>query len=583
MLTKLIMRNFKRFDAATVELGQPVVFVGPNNTGKTTALQALALWDAGLRAWVSEYGTSGKVPKKRPGVTINRKALMALPVPSANLLWKDLHTRVTIRDNGKQRTDNVRIVIAVCGRSEAQPWECGFEFYYANEESFYCRLRPFNDENELEQMVVPDPALSHSIAYLPPMSGLTDQEFVKQPGEISVLIGQGQTAQVLRNLCYNVSRSTGGAWQQVVDHIRRLFGVSLMAPVLNPVRSEITLAYRDACGKDLDISCSGRGLQQTLLLLAYLYANPRSAILLDEPDAHLEILRQRQVFNLLTEIAESQGSQIIAASHSEVVLNEAANRGCVVAFVGHPHTMNDKGSQLLKALTELGFEQFYQAEQKGWVLYLENTTDLDVLRVFAERLDHPAREHLVAPFLIPVATNLPQRARDHFFGLREAKPDLVGIAIFDRLDKTLQHGTPLAEEMWRRREIENYFCHPEALEAYAAAEDSDDLFGHAAREKRLDAMRKAIAEVSSALKTLGKPDPWSPDIKATDDFLDPLFKTFSDKLGVPLVLRKNEYYKLARFLPRNAFDLEIAEKLNAIALVASRARPATASREVCAQ
>ena len=32
--------------------------------------------------------------------------------------------------------------------------------------------------------------------------------------------------------------------------------------------------------------------------------------------------------------------------------------------------------------------------------------------------------------------NQPRKAQDHFYGVREAKPDLVGIAIYDRLDQT---------------------------------------------------------------------------------------------------------------------------------------------------
>ena len=51
MLTQVTIRNFKRFDEVVIELGNPVVFIGPNNSGKTTALQALALWDLGLRRW----------------------------------------------------------------------------------------------------------------------------------------------------------------------------------------------------------------------------------------------------------------------------------------------------------------------------------------------------------------------------------------------------------------------------------------------------------------------------------------------------------------------------------------------------
>ena len=47
MLTKLTIRNFKRF--VEVELGNPVVFVGPNNSGRTPAMQALAFWDMGIK------------------------------------------------------------------------------------------------------------------------------------------------------------------------------------------------------------------------------------------------------------------------------------------------------------------------------------------------------------------------------------------------------------------------------------------------------------------------------------------------------------------------------------------------------
>ena len=51
MLTKLTIRNFKRFEEVEVELGSPVAFIGPNNSGKTSAMQALALWDIGLKRW----------------------------------------------------------------------------------------------------------------------------------------------------------------------------------------------------------------------------------------------------------------------------------------------------------------------------------------------------------------------------------------------------------------------------------------------------------------------------------------------------------------------------------------------------
>ena len=63
--------------------------------------------------------------------------------------------------------------------------------------------------------------------------------------------------------------------------------------------------------------------------------------------------------------------------------------------------------QVLKALRDIGFDQYYQAEETGWVLYVENSTDLAILQVFAKSLDHEAQRHLERPFVKYVETNLP--------------------------------------------------------------------------------------------------------------------------------------------------------------------------------
>lgn len=577
MLTKLTIKNFKRFEQAEIDLGKSVVFIGPNNSGKTTALQALALWELGLRRW-TEKRQGKSTALQRQGVAVNRRDLVALPVPTANLLWRDLHVRNVERQSGKQKTQNIRVDILVEGITDDQTWTCGLEFDYANEESFYCRPLRLDDGSQPERMTIPELATKARVALLPPMSGLTDREFIKQPGEIGVLIGQGQTAQVLRNLCHRVCWSTEGAtkpsedWSALKNQLVRLFGVTLLDPKFIAERSEIVMEYEEKSGTRLDLSSSGRGLQQTLLILAHLYANPRTVLLLDEPDAHLEVLRQRQTYQLINDLAEEKGSQIIAASHSEVVLNEAATRGMVVAFVGKPHLLNDRGSQVMKSLTDLGWDQYYGAEQTGWVLYVEDSTDLAILKVFARILDHPAQKDLEIAFVHYVSTNLPQKSRDHFHGLHEAKKDLVGIAIFDRLDRELQPNDNLNEVMWEKREIENYFCTQEVLYAWAVHDMADDLFGSAERETRRRAMERAIAEVTHLLE-IDEKSPWSPDIKATDEVLDRVFRVFFKEVNLPLSFRKRDYHILAGFLTKDQIDQDVIEKLDAIRATAARARP----------
>ncbi len=565
MLTRLVIRNFKTLDDVEIELGKRVLFVGPNNSGKTTALQALALWDIGVKRWLEKRGP-GKPPAKRPGITINRRDLLTVPVPAANLLWRDLRTRSGSRTDGKTTTKNIRIEIQV----DSSAWSCGMEFDYVNAESFHCRpLR----QKDGQYMAVPQEAKDARIAYLPPMSGLAANEVRLERGAIDVRLGEGRTAEVLRNLCYQVIDSEDGEakWKDIAQRVDAMFGARLDVPQYIAERGEVTMTYCNKKGVRLDLSASGRGQQQVLLLLAFMTANPGAVMLLDEPDAHLEILRQRQVYKVLDETAENTGGQIIAASHSEVLLNEAADRDMLIAFVGKPHRIDNRGSQVAKALKEIGFEDYLQAEERGWVLYLEGSTDLSILQQLARRLEHPAVKYLDAPYMHPV-TNRPERAWEHFHGLREAMPDLVGIAIYDRLEKTLMEDPHLEQYQWRRREIENYLCLPQVLVEFAAAGGAEHvgaLFANAWRT----CMQESIKEMEQALSTLGKSAPWGEDIKASDEFLKPLFKRFYGKLGQSNLMRKTNYHRMAAHIDPQDIDPEIGRVLDRIAATAEKAKP----------
>jgi len=577
MLDRLIIRGFKQFREVDIELGQAVVFVGPNNSGKTTALQALALWELGVRRWAEKRGGKA-LPRLRSGVTVNRRDLVALPVPETNLLWRDLHVREVSRADGRQKTENIRIDIEVHGVRGGQAWRTGLEFDYANSESIYCRPLGWAKGGVAQKDPIGDAARSVRIAYLPPMSGLAANEVRLDPGAVQVRLGEGRTAEVLRNLCHALAEGEEGAsrWAALDEKMRALFGVTLHRPEYIIERGELVMSYSDHRGVSLDLSASGRGLQQTLLLLTFLMGNPGSVLLLDEPDAHLEILRQQQIYNALTEVALSRGSQIIAASHSEVILNEAADRDVVVAFVGRPHRIDDRGSQVLKALKSIGFEHYYLAETTGWVFYLEGATDLAVLRSFARTLGHPAAELLERPFAQYVF-NKPQKAREHFYGIREAKPDLVGLAVLDNLGRDEDSTPELAFVQWQRREIENYLCFPEVLEEYAArlaaARTPGPLFEATEVARFRETMRRCVSERVPPAALRDASDRWWLTVKASDDFLDPVFERFFQELSLPNLMRKTDYHRLAELVPVDRIADEVRRVLDRVAETANAAHP----------
>ena len=67
-------------------------------------------------------------------------------------------------------------------------------------------------------------------------------------------------------------------------------------------------------------------------------------------------------------------------------------------------------------------------------------------------------------------------ARHHFFGLRQVKPDLVGVVLLDRNATAPPQQSALKEHFWNRREIENYLAVPASLRR-CALHSGDDASG----------------------------------------------------------------------------------------------------------
>ena len=223
--------------------------------------------------------------------------------------------------------------------------------------------------------------------------------------------------------------------------------------------------------------------------------------------------------------------------------------------------MDGRSSQVFKALAEIGFENYLQAAQQGWVLYLEGSTDLAILRAFARRLGHQAESVLERPFVHYVG-NQPMQARRHFYGLREACPSLRGFALFDRLNLPDGGGPALGEYSWKNREIENYICSRDVLLRWV--DDQLPLF-------RLR-MEEAISEVENARRILGQTSPWDGETKASEESFAPLFSFFYEKTGMTGQVLKSDYHFLVRYMERVEIDSEVISVLDSIASVALSAQ-----------
>ena len=583
----LEIRNFKQFgDMQRIELDHPTVLIGPNNCGKTTAIQAMALWSHAVKTWFERKGKAP--PSKRAATALNRLNIVSVPVPRTRQFWHNTVVRVG-------RATDIRMEIGLGVLHEGRVCPVAMSFRNSGTEVVYCEP----DKSTLENPGAIATAAGIDVRLLYPMSGIDIEEPLLQPGRIDVLLGQGQTAQVLRNLCLMVYQNDPETWARIAQLMHRLFAVKLEDPV-ETVRGGIALHYRQAGLREpLEIALAGRGLQQMLLILAYVHSHPRSVLLIDEPDAHLEILRQKQVYTVLREIAAENESQVVIATHSEVVYGEALNDNLTLLLEGTAHDLAAR-RDLLSALRYYGTEHYVRARQRGHVLYVEGRTDFDILHKLAKHLQHPVadvwddgggintyyeQDNHPEPDLLSELERTEgaygEQPRRHFRAMRGMVPGLRGLWIRDSDGREREDSREgdLTIAFWARYEVENYIVTPEILTQFAekslAERDSAEDLDPAVRETISGVLHDLILErvfngevedysTWQALEPGAAMLLWDATTRAIklSDFAEEFFRRAGERLGLPILLRKGEFHRLVALWAPSAIPREVGEKLD---------------------
>ena len=570
MITNISITNFKKLENIEFTTSQSVVIIGPNNSGKTTVFQALCLWEIGVTNYIAAHK---KNDLNRQGfIVINRKDLLNSPISDARFLWRD--KKVT--EKTKERpVSHIRLIVELSGDTNGKKWKCKTEFVFSNAESFSCRVT-----SGLQEMIdLYENNNGIHFCFLQPMSGISTTEDKLTQGSIDRKLGEGKTAEVLRNICYEIlnpeikqkdAYNPIESWEKFCNAIKIMFGAELQQPEFIKSTGLIQLEYIE---NDIryDISSGGRGFQQTLLLFAYMYANPNTILLLDEPDAHLEVIRQRQVFQMISDVANSVDSQLFIASHSEIVLAEAADSSKVIALIENKAielnaaTNSQTIKAIRKSLTEIGWEKYYLAKSKKHILFLEGSTDLEMLKEFAIKLNHKVLAFLRNANVQYTSDNVPATAINIFSSIKELFPELKGLALFDYLPN-LQNNPKLNIVCWNKRELENYIAKPDLLMDFASYL-SYRRFNHSTQDELLNTrkvMKQTIEDITPPLYLKDLSHDWWSKTKLTDDWLDIIFAEFYKKMGLRQDFYKRDYYELIKLMKPTEIDSEITEKLDLI-------------------
>jgi len=500
MIRKITLHRFKQFSDHTFGLlpNGVTLLAGANNSGKSSILHALAIWEFCRTALEMEKGTEVfGAGYQGQGLGLGDDEFSPIEVPSLRHLWTNLKTQKI------SEPDGYTLKIRCAWGDENPERELEFGLSLANDRLF---IKPTYSN------LGPEDAIPR-IAYLPPFAGITARE-MRQPGAIRRRrIGEGLAGAVLRNLLLDMQTANQAERARLIEgrtkisdaDLRRLRGSDpweLLQQTLRetfqseleitPFREEyhsyiqVEVAKGTVNGykltrypnfKKRDLMVEGSGFLQWLSVYALAVDPAIDVLLLDEPDAHLHTSLQDHLLEGLSGAMPTSSKQVLVATHSSEVLRQALPETIFEVKQGGGGsrylTLDKQKVALLAGLGSDYAPRVDRVRKTKRLLFVEGPSDVLILKLLGERVGRP-----LPPAWVEWRSASGQKERKQvFLALKEEIPDLVALSLRDRDDDPLesvgpnlqdQHAGALADfncRKWRRRYIESYLVWPPALAA----------------------------------------------------------------------------------------------------------------------
>lgn len=229
----------------------------------------------------------------------------------------------------------------------------------------------------------------------------------------------------------------------------------------------------------------------------------------------------------------------------------------------HPKRLagkHDRG-RLQEAMKLISSLDLLKSEQSGnCVLFLEGQSDFEILRAWAQVLEHRLYRWLnQKAYWHDMKGKEHKKAREHFNALRAFRPKMKGFILLDSDNKKeikFSSSSNIKLKQWKRYETESYLVHPDPIKRLIKQEKGD-LFGPYLdkAEKKLrgitpgEYLEDPLNDQSNFLKL----------IKGSDDILDKVFLAAKFHIG------KGDYYRLAAVMNKEEIHDDVPDMLDAIA------------------
>ena len=288
MLTKVRISNFKRIKEAELEIGPVTYIVGGNNSGKSSAIQA-----------IHTAVTAAQVGRKREQQVIPTSSLRYSPAADFESIG---HGRLLENKAGGHRAI-VEFTSQTDNPNEDSKYRVAL-YRGRNYDSIGVNREP--KQGRLADRIQ-DPKKLFSI-YTPGLSGIPLREEYMSYASVFQRAAGGEANLVFRNILRLIGERE--KLHELENAISTLIGEEISIYIYADEEEDFYITVEARIGdKDpyVPVELWGTGLLQITQLYSYVILFQPSVFLADEPDAHLHPSRQRLLASAFDDIAENYG------------------------------------------------------------------------------------------------------------------------------------------------------------------------------------------------------------------------------------------------------------------------------------
>ncbi|MBS1527144.1 MAG: ATP-binding protein [Bacteroidetes bacterium] len=467
--------KFKRIDNAKLALEPVNIFIGANNSGKSSFIQ-------GIQFAISSAQT---LQLKRAN-WVKKSDSRTLSLDSSDFLYTPT-----------RQIENLYHGIKLTGaRTKNERKEIGFKFKTPQGLSSLSIARGKNGGFTTTHVgrILGDQLNSIDIpfcVYVPGIAGIPVEEKYEVVISIKKSATRGDSNNYLRNIIYRISQDKD-KWKRFHESINRIYPNIAVDASFDENLSEFINISVKANGIILPIDSIGTGVLQTIQIFAYLeYFRPH-ILLLDEPDSHIHPTKQHLLAKELSIRAKkNKDLRIVFSTHSRYILDALGDTAQVIFFQDGQVFSGIKGSKILLDIGAADTDYLFSKKSLKYIIVTEDIVDgVDEKKAFLKKFisanglseDEFVLHSYEGCKKIHFAKLLEGFVRKHI-------PNVKVIVHVDKdqkeeLDRDLQKfiedckAQDVLPFVTEYSEIENYFCQPKHLqEVYGlSSKQSEDIY-----------------------------------------------------------------------------------------------------------